>query len=375
MNSQVTKKNRRVASVARIALLLSFATAAASLAFAADARKSWTAVADRLIETRPESYPFDWGEGVQMIGLMKAFERTQTAAYADFVASWAAFHAKKSSEELLGLSGRRPGYCGHWSPGTALLMLYQAHQNPEHLRMARMILDFIWAGAERSPEGGLGHWQGSHQLWVDTLYMACPLLAGFGKLDHQPDYIDDAARQLIVHAHPLQDPATGLFYHMWDWKTREHSTGLWGRGNGWVLMSLADTMEAMDRKNPRYGELGKIASDLSNGLLKAQDQDGMWHTIMDDPSAYPESSATSMAVYGLLKLVRLGALPQSFREPAVRAWAAVNERYVKDGMVTGVSAGTSPQARDDYGKIKVGSETWGTGAYLLAASEMDRQKQ
>ena len=51
-----------------------------------------------------------------MIGLMKTFERTQNAAYADYVARWAAIYSPKSGDELLGLKDRRPGYCGRWSP-------------------------------------------------------------------------------------------------------------------------------------------------------------------------------------------------------------------------------------------------------------------
>jgi len=49
---------------------------------------------------------------------------------------------------------------------------------------------------------------------------------------------------------------------------------------------------------------------------------------------------------GLLKLVRLKVLPESYKKIALRSWAAVNARYVKDGVVTGVSAGTDPQPLD-----------------------------
>jgi len=356
-------------------LILAVYLAAAMPAPAASPhRQQWISVADRLIATAPESYPFNWGEGVQMIGLMKIHERTKTPAYAGYVDKWAAIYSPKSDEELLGLKLKRPGYCGRWSPGAALLYLYQARNNPEHLRMSRMVLDFIVKGAERSPDGGLGHWLGSRQLWVDTLYMACPVLAGFARMDRKPEYLDDAANQLIAHGKPLKDQKTGLYYHMWDWQTKERTAGLWGRGNGWVLMSIADTMEFMDRKHPRHGELRKMALDMARGLAKTQDSDGMWHTVMDDHSTYAESSATSMSVYGLLKLVRLKVLPASFRKPALRAWSAVSTKYVKDGLVTGVSAGTSPQAKSDYGKLKIGSETWGTGAYLMAGSEVDRLK-
>jgi len=53
-----------------------------------------------------------------------------------------------------------------------------------------------------------------------------------------------------------------------------------------------------------------------------------------------------MNIYGLLKLVRLKVLPESYKKIALSSWAAVNARYVKDGVVTGVSAGTDPQPLD-----------------------------
>jgi unsaturated rhamnogalacturonyl hydrolase len=98
----------------------------------------------------------------------------------------------------------------------------------------------------------------------------------------------------------------------------------------------------------------------------------MWHTILDDPASYPESSATSMFCYGLLKLARLGVLPDSVRPMAERAWLVLNEKYVRDGVVTGVSAGTIPKDRNFYVKVPLGSQTWGTGAYLMAGSEIFR---
>lgn len=56
---------------------------------------------------------------------------------------------------------------------------------------------------------------------------------------------------------------------------------------------------------------------------------------------------------------------------ALRAWEAVSERYVKDGLVTGVSAG--PGNRAYYNARPLGTETWGTGAYLMAGSEVHRR--
>jgi rhamnogalacturonyl hydrolase YesR len=79
-----------------------------------------------------------------------------------------------------------------------------------------------------------------------------------------------------------------------------------------------------------------------------------------------------MIAYGFLKLVRLGVLPPRYRAPAMKAWEAVNSRWIKDGMVVGTSAGTGPGNRDSYAKRPVGTYTWGTGAYLMAGTEVDR---
>lgn len=336
----------------------------------------WRSVAERLIRTPAESYKFNWGEGVQMIGLMKIHERSGDERYADYVERWAGIYLPRDIGELLNTgraaSGNRPGYCGHWSPATAILYLHQARGKPRHLELAEKVARFIRDGAERSPEGGLGHWQGSHQYWVDTLYMACPLLAALGKLQGNSACIDDAARQLIVYARHLQDSESGLFYHMWDWEEETRTSEPWGRGNGWVLMSLADTMEVIEEDHRYHGALEEISRKLAGGLGDTQDADGLWHTVLDDPDSYPESSATAMCSYGLLKLVRLGVLSDSYIPLAVEAWAAVNERFVSNGLITGVSAGTGPQGGDHYRARPLGSETWGTGAYLMAGSEIDR---
>jgi unsaturated rhamnogalacturonyl hydrolase len=346
----------RVLAVAAAACFL-----VALASFARQTPPAWTSVADHLIQTPAESYPFDWGEGVQMMGLMRAARTARDARYFDYVEKWARIYELKDIQTLLNIGPSAPnkarsGYCGHWAPGSAVLYLYQDRRKPEHLKMARQVADFIRTGAERSPEGGLGHWQGSHQMWVDTLYMACPLLSGLGQMENKPEYIEDAARQIVIHARHLQDEKTGR-----------------GRGDGWVLMSLADTMEAMKRRDPDFKELESIARKLVRGLESTQDGDGLWHTILNDPASYPESSATAMFVYGTLKLARLGVLPKTYDAMALKAWRAIGERYVKDGVVTGVSAGTGPKGIDNYRTTPVGQQTWGTGAYLLAASEIARR--
>lgn len=366
------------ASGFQLLALLSGASVLAALAAGAHhVPPGLTAVADRLIGTPVDAYPFNWGEGVQMMGLMRAARAAQDSRYVDYVEKWARLYEAQDIRTLLDIgpspaNPARRGYCGHWSPASAVLYLYRDRPKPEHLKLAEGVAGYIETAAERSPDGGLGHWLGSHQLWVDTLYMACPLLSGLGQMENRPAYIEDAAHQIVVHARHLQDEKTGLIYHMWDWQAGTHSEGFWGRGDGWVLMSLADTLEAMKPASPSYQELVSIARKLAKGLESTQDDGGLWHTVLDDPKSYPECSATAMFTYGMLKLVRLRVLPPAYKAKALKAWRAINDRYVKDGLVIGVSAGTGPNGASAYRTMPVGTETWGTGAYLLAASEVAR---
>ncbi len=335
---------------------------------------AWRKVASTTVKLDPALVEYNWGEGVQAIGLMKVYERFPDPAYPAWVSRWLAAHIPRGIDQLLktqGVSAKLPEYCGYWAPATASLYLYQVDHKPEHLRLAVDTAEFIENRATRSPDGALDHWYGKKQLWVDTLYMACPLLAGLGKLQSKPAYLEDAIRQIQLYRRHTQDPKSGLFYHMWDWTTGEHTRELWARGNGWVLMSIADVMEVLPPGDKRTTGLRQLAEELSEGIRKTQDADGMWHTVMDDPSTYPESSATMMFTYGLLKLHRLSVLPASVKPVALNAWEAVNSRYVKDGLVTGVSAGTMPNNQSRYKSIPLGTQPWGTGAYLMAGREVD----
>lgn len=368
---------RAVDAPLRIPRRVFLALAAAPSAWSADLfLDEWLSVANRLITTPPESYPWNWGEGVQWIGLMKAYEQSGDPRYPDYLERWFSAYLAEDLPRLLreGLKQppTKPGYCGHWSPATAAALLFEARRKPAYLRMAVQVTDYIEHHAERSPERALGHWTGNHQLWVDTLYMACPLLAAIARIQRRPKLIDDAAHQILVYAAHLQDPATGLFAHMWDWKMNVRTRDPWGRGNGWVLMSAADTLEVMQKSDTHWASVASLVQRMAKGLLEYQTSSGLWHTVLDDPASYPEISATCMMVYGFLKLARLGILDEPCREAALRAWTTVNRQNVREGQVLGVSAGTDPGTRDDYKKIPLGTQTWGTGAYLLAGSEVHR---
>ena len=69
----------------------------------------------------------------------------------------------------------------------------------------------------------------------------------------------------------------------------------------------------------------------------------MWRQVIDDPRSYLEHSATSMIGCAVARGVRLGWLPDEWREAAERAWQAVSRRTDGEGRLEHVCAGTGPQ--------------------------------
>ncbi len=92
-----------------------------------------------------------------------------------------------------------------------------------------------------------------------------------------------------------------------------------------------------------------------------------------------------MFTYALAKGVRLGYLPPKYRDNALRGWAGMEETFISrnpDGTLTlhgtvKVSGlGGHPYRSGDYAyyvhETVVDNDPKGVGAYLLAASEMER---
>ncbi|UCC98912.1 MAG: glycoside hydrolase family 88 protein, partial [Phycisphaerales bacterium] len=245
-------------------------------------------VADAVLRDFPEPPPFNWGEGTMLTGMMRAYDLTGDERYLGFVRTFADHHYQRG----IGPTLSQRGYCGHWGPGYPMLMLYEATADERALELAEQIVAFIMNKAERTADGGLSHFNGKPQLWVDTLDMCCPVLSNLARIGKRPELQKEAVRQLLIFAKHLRDPKTGLFYHVWDEQSREHTPSFWARGNGWVVMSYTEVL-----KNEKAGSadaallIAPFKEQLA-ALAATQNKDsGLWHTVLDQPDTYVEGSA------------------------------------------------------------------------------------
>ncbi len=321
-------------------------------------------VADAVLRDFRNTPRFNWGEGVMLAGMMQAYQLTRDRRYLNFVTDFANHWHRKG----IGPTLEKRGYCGHWGPGLALLMLHETTGDQPSLDLVNRINDFMLHKAERTKDGGLSHFNGKPQLWVDTLDMCCPVLSHAARVTNQLKLQQEAIRQLEIFAKHLRDPATGLFYHMWDQQTGKHTPEFWARGNGWVCMSYTEVLMNEKPDSPARTRLTEPFAKLLAAVAGLQDKTtGLWHTVLDAPDTYREASATAMFLYAMSQCRNRSLIEIPYHNTMARAWAGLARTVDSKGRVTQVSAGTGPSDKAGYIAVKRGTYTWGTGAFLLAA--------
>ena len=203
-------------------------------------------------------------------------------------------------------------------------------------------------GQPRTPEGGFWHKKRyTNQMWLDGLFMQGPVYAGYCKMfGGLKECLDDIIAQFELIYSKTYDPATGLLRHAWDSSRTmpwcDHVTGqsqeVWARAMGWYCWAIADLLEDIPDE-PKYSpyrvRLVTLGIKLADVVVKFQDKDsGMWWQVMDKGGQgknYLETSSTSMFVYFLAKMHRLGHLDATYLEAAKRGFDGMCALFVTEG--------------------------------------------
>ncbi|MBA1395361.1 glycoside hydrolase family 105 protein, partial [Lactobacillus sp. XV13L] len=101
-----------------------------------------------------------------------------------------------------------------------------------------------------------------------------------------------------------------------------------------------------------------------------QDQSGLWHTLVDDPSTYVEGSATAGFTFGILKALHEHYIDIKYREMGLKGIKALLDNIDNTGALAHVSAGTPMgTTKEFYKKIKISVMPYGQSMAILALTE------
>lgn len=312
---------------------------------------------------------WEWPQGVALFAMYQYYRESGNRSVLTYLQNWFDRQMEK---------GLPPQNINTTCPMLTMACLYEETGEEKYLPLLKEWLDGVMYRLPRTEEGGLQHVVSGvlnpGQLWDDTLYMAVLFLARMGRILGDEGCIQESIRQFMVHIKYLSDAKSGLFYHGWTFEGKHHFAGaLWGRGNSWYTAGLVDYLECMEGNQGVREFLLSTLKRQAEALERCQDESGLWHTLLDDPESYLETSASCAFAYGILKAVRKGYLPGKFAAVGEKAVAGVLDKIREDGTVDGVSYGTPVfSTLQEYKEVEVCPMPYGQSMALMMLVEACR---
>ena len=313
------------------------------------------------------------------------YQRTGDKSYLAYIRGWVDKHVDDE-----GNIDRKITALDYMLPGNLLLILYKETGQKKYKTAAQTIRN-TFTTYPRTQDGGFWHaLSRQHQLWLDGMYMSMPFLVRYGAAFNESSAtVDEAAKQLMIYAAHLNDPATGLMFHAYDesgdqpWAAppAHHSSIFWCRAIGWFGMALVDVLELIPKDHPHRADLLRQVRQLAGGYKKFQDRSsGLWYEVVnrgDLSDNWHETSSSCMYIYMLSRGVERGYLPSHFRSVAEKGYKGVLTQLSRDekgnAHIANICEGTNvgdlefylarPHSTDDF---------HGLGAFLIMNEQFRR---
>jgi unsaturated rhamnogalacturonyl hydrolase len=267
-----------------------------------------------------------------------------------------------------------PQWIDHMTPGAAALRVAERFDVPSVTGAVATVAAFLhhgprsrWLGAPlRRPD----LYNDRNLLVVDSIYNEGPLFAHLFRSTLDPKYLDWCRACLEPTIEGLLDVRPGLFRQAIHTANRREFGNGWARGNGWALLGILDSLDAIPRERPEFQRLSATFRGVSERLLPLQDESGFWHTILHNRQSYLETSTAAFFAASFDKGIRLGFLDEDrFGPSADRALRALLSRIEESGDVIGVSEDSFPNDESAYLPLPMGVNEWGQGSALRALAE------
>jgi rhamnogalacturonyl hydrolase YesR len=312
----------------------------------------------------------EWVRGAFFAGVIAAYEATSNPKYLGA--------AKEISNRNAWQPGPRPRHADDHCIAQTYAKIFLVERNPAMIEATIDRFEAMIADPRPGPVAGWS--ENDNWSWCDALFMAPPTMAVVAEATGDLRYLDLMNRMWWETYDYLYDPVEHLWYRDGRYVIAEDGVGprtpsgakvFWSRGNGWVFAGLALVLESMPADYPDRPRYEKLFGEMAAALAAVQDEDGLWRSSLLDPEEFPipESSGSGFFTFGLTWGVNNGLLNgPTYLPVARRAWKGLNWALQPSGKLGWVQQiGYDPRSvtADD-------SMEYGTGAFLLAGSEMLR---
>jgi len=321
----------------------------------------------RVIDTKGWA-GWEWTHGIGLYGIYQYYQQTGDEKMRAVIDDW--FTARLAE-------GTPTKNVNTMSPFLTLAYRYEETGNAAWRPYLERWAEWVMYEMPRTDKGAMQHIvynnENHQQMWDDTLMMSVLPLAKIGKLLDRPEFVEEATYQFLIHVQYLMDRETGLWFHGWTFDGHHNfAQARWARGNSWLTIAIPEFLELVDlsENNATRRYLLQVLESQVSALAKCQDDSGLWHTLLDDPHSYLESSATAGFAYGILKAVRKRYIDASYAPVAEKAIQGVIKHINPAGELTQTSFGTAMgNDLDFYREIALTSMPYGQAMAILCLSE------
>jgi unsaturated rhamnogalacturonyl hydrolase len=194
--------------------------------------------------------------------------------------------------------------------GRALLYLHALTGHDKYLQAASLLVDQLNHHPRTRSHVYWHKLRYPWQVWLDGIYMAAPFQIEYGLRVQDHELVNDSLLQVAMALEMTHVSETGLYAHAVDEARRQpwahpetgHNSAHWARALGWLSMALVDIAALVSPET--FRPLEDRLCPLLEKIASLRCKDGLWMQVIDQPNLpgnYPESSASAMFVYSLIR--------------------------------------------------------------------------
>ena len=308
----------------------------------------------------------DWTRAACLVGMAAWAQMSGQSLYLDYL--------KNAGEEAGWTLYDRLYHADDHCIGWVYEELYGLYGDPVMIDSLKNQFDVILSDPPQTP---LTHDHPDHKKrynWCDALFMGPPVWIRLSQMTGNPAYADYAHQEFWATTGYLYDTDEHLFFRDDRYFEQREANGrkiFWSRGNGWVMAGMARILSVLPREDEHREKYEKLFREMAGKIAAIQPEDGLWRASLLDPESYPapETSGTGFHCYAQAWGINNGILDRKSFLPVVqRAWAGMVNHVSPEGRLGYVQ----PVGADPREVTAAMSAPYGTGAFLLAGTEMYR---